>query len=68
MVSKLPRQWQYLTIPCQPSEERPTTIIDDISPDVLDKQLFSSLQELAKLTCIPITTIHLHLTRILGLL
>jgi hypothetical protein len=65
-ATKYPRQWQFPAIPCQPSEESPTTIIDDAILDALNKQPFSSIQELAKFICILTTPIHRHLTRSLG--
>jgi hypothetical protein len=42
----------------EPSDEPPRTIIDDAILEALNKQRFSSVRELAKLTCIPTTTVH----------
>jgi hypothetical protein len=60
------RQRQFPTISSEPCHEPLTTIIDDAILDVLDKQPFSSVRELAKLTCIPTTTVYRPLTRSLG--
>jgi hypothetical protein len=57
------RQQQFPVISSEPSDEPPTTIIDDAILDALDKQPFSSVRELAKLTCILTTTVSRHLTR-----
>jgi hypothetical protein len=65
-VTSYRRQRQFPTISSEPSDEPPTTIIDDAILDALDKQPFSSVKELAKLTCIPTTTVYRHLTRSLG--
>jgi hypothetical protein len=50
----------------EPSDEPPTTIIDDAILQVLNKQPFSSVRELAKLTSIPTTTVYRHLRGSLG--
>jgi hypothetical protein len=47
-------------------EELPTTIINDTILDELEKEPFSSIRELAMLTCIPKKTIHRPLARSLG--
>jgi hypothetical protein len=60
------RQRQFPTISSEPSDETPTTSIEGAILDALDKQPFSSVRELAKLTCIPTTTVYRHLTRSLG--
>jgi hypothetical protein len=65
IVTSYLRQQQFPTISSEPSEP-PTTSIDDAVLDALDKQPFSSVRELAKLTCIPSTTVYRHLTRSLG--
>jgi DNA-binding MurR/RpiR family transcriptional regulator len=49
-----------------PSEESANPVIDNTVLDALEKQPFSSIRELAKLTCFPTTTIYRHLTRSLG--
>jgi transposase len=65
-VTSYPRQWQFSAISSEPSDESPTTIIDGASLDALDKQPFSSVRELTKLTSIPTTTVYRRLTRSLG--
>jgi transposase len=60
------RQPQFPAISSEPSDESPTIITDDSILDALDKQPFSSVRELAKLTYIPTTTVYWHLTRSLG--
>jgi hypothetical protein len=60
------QQRQFPAISSEPSDEPPTTIIDDGILDVLHKQPFPLVRELAKLTCIPTTTVHRHLRRSLG--
>jgi hypothetical protein len=52
------RQRQFPAISSEPSNEPPTTIIDDAILDALDKQPFSLVRELAKLTCIPTTRVY----------
>jgi hypothetical protein len=51
---------------CRPPGDSPTTIIDDAVLEALESLRFSSIQELAKLTCIPTTTVYRHLTQSLG--
>jgi hypothetical protein len=53
-------------VPFHASDERSTTVIDNVILDALGKQPFSSICELAKLTCIPTATVHRQLTRSLG--
>jgi hypothetical protein len=65
-VAKNLRQWQFLSVPCDSSEEPPNTIIYDAILDALEKRPFSSTRELARLTCIPNTIFHRRLTRQLG--
>jgi hypothetical protein len=65
-VTSYPRQHQFPAISSEPSHEPLTTIIDGAILDALDKQPFSSVQELAKLTHIPATTVYRHLTTSLG--
>jgi hypothetical protein len=50
----------------QNPEEVPTTLIADAILGILQQQPFSSVREFAKLACIPRTTIHQHLARVLG--
>jgi hypothetical protein len=49
-----------------PPEEPATTVIDQAILDAFEQQPFPSIQELAGLTCISITTVHRHLTQSLG--
>jgi hypothetical protein len=65
-VTKRLRQRKFPAIPCDATEELPTTIIDGAILDALEKQPFFSILELAKPTCIPKTTIHRHFTRSRG--
>jgi hypothetical protein len=60
------RQRQFPAISPEPSDQPPTAIIDDAILEALHKQPFSSVRELAKLTCIPTTTGCRHLTGSLG--
>jgi hypothetical protein len=46
--------------------ERATIVIDQIILDALEHYPFSYIRELARFTCIPITTVHRHLTQSLG--
>jgi hypothetical protein len=66
-VISSPRQRQFPAICSEPSDEPPTTIVYGAILNALDKQPFSSVSELAKLTCIPTTAVYRHLTRSLGL-
>jgi hypothetical protein len=63
-VTRYPRQFPVI-FP-EPSDELRTAIIDDAILEALDKQPFSSVRELVKLTCIPTTTVYQHLTKSLG--
>jgi hypothetical protein len=65
-VTRYLRQRQFPVIFLEPSDEPPTTIINDAILETFDKQSFSSVRELAKLTCIPTTTVYRHLTKSLG--
>jgi hypothetical protein len=65
-VTRYRRQQQFPAIFPEPSDEPPPTIIDDAILEGFDKQPFSSVRELAKLTCIQTTTVYRHLTRSLG--
>jgi hypothetical protein len=47
-------------------EKPPNTVMDDAILDALQRQPFSSVRELAKLTCIPGSTVHRYLTQTLG--
>jgi hypothetical protein len=65
-ITRYPRQRQFPTSSPKLSDEPPTTIVDDAILEALDKKPFSSVRELAKLTCIPATTVYRHLTKSLG--
>jgi hypothetical protein len=65
-VTKHLRQRRFAPIQVDCPEEPLTTTIDQIILDSFGKQPFSSLRELAKLTCIPITPVHRHLTQSLA--
>jgi hypothetical protein len=65
-ITSYRRQRQFPVISSEPSDEPQTNIIDNAILDALDKQPFSSVWELAKLTCIPTKTVYRHLTRSLG--
>jgi hypothetical protein len=60
-------QRQFPAIFPEPSDEPPTTIIDDGILEAINKQSFSSVRKLAKLTCIPTRTVCRRLTGSLGL-
>jgi hypothetical protein len=49
-----------------PPEESATIVIDQVILDVLGHYPFFSIRELARLTYIPTTTVHRHLTPSLG--
>jgi transcriptional regulator of acetoin/glycerol metabolism len=66
MVTKYLRQSRTPTIILDALEPPTTTVTDDAILDALQQQPFSSVRELAKLTCIPRSTVHRHLTRTLG--
>jgi hypothetical protein len=61
------RQRQFPSVPFNPSNEPPRTVIDTAILSALEKQRFSCICELAKLTYIPTTTVHPHSTGSLGL-
>jgi hypothetical protein len=56
-VAKYLHQRQFPSVPRDPSEEPPNTVIDSAILDGPDKRLFSSIRELVNFTCIPTTTI-----------
>jgi hypothetical protein len=66
-LTKSVRQRQFPSVPRDPSDEVPNTVIDGAILDAIKKQPVSSICELAKLTCIPTITVHRHLTASLGL-
>jgi hypothetical protein len=59
-VTKHLRQRQFPSLPCDPSGKPPKTVIDNSMLDALEKQRFSSIRELANLTCISTAIIHRH--------
>jgi hypothetical protein len=65
-ATKYLRQRQFPWVPCDPSEEPPIPVIDHVILDALKTQPFSFIRELARLICIPTTTVHRHLTQLLG--
>jgi hypothetical protein len=65
-VTKYLCQGRCPSVPCGSSEELRNPVIDSAILDALEKQLFFSIRELAKLTCMGITTVHWQLTRSLG--
>jgi hypothetical protein len=52
------RQWQFPVISPEPSDWPPPIVIDEAILEAVDKQAFSSVRELAKLTCIQTTTVY----------
>jgi hypothetical protein len=60
------RQRFLPTIPIDPLDDSFTTMIDQTVLEALENQPFSYLRELAKLTCIPTTTVYRHLTQSFG--
>jgi hypothetical protein len=65
-ITKYLRQQHFPAISFEPPDEPPITIIGDAILDALDKQPFSSIRELVKLTCIATTTVHRYLTSSFG--
>jgi hypothetical protein len=66
-ITKYLRQRQFTSILVTPLPEEPATIvIDQTILDALEQYPFSYIRELARLTCIPTTTVHRHLTPSLG--
>jgi hypothetical protein len=65
-VTKYLRETRIPPIPMETLEKSPNTVTDDAILDALQQQPFSSVSELAKLTCIPRSTVHQHLTQTLG--
>jgi hypothetical protein len=58
-ITKYLRQRQVTSILLDPTlEESATIIIDQAILDSLEQYAFSSIQELARLTCIPTITVH----------
>jgi hypothetical protein len=65
-VTKYLRQTRIPHILMETLEKPLNTVMDDAILDALQQQPFSSVRELAKLTCIPRSTVHRHLTQTLG--
>jgi hypothetical protein len=65
-VTKSLRQRQFTSILVEAAEEPATIVIGQAILDTLEQYPFSSIQDLARFTCIPTTTIHRHLTQSLG--
>jgi hypothetical protein len=65
-VTKYLRQTRIPPIPMQTLEKPRNTVTDDAILDPLQRQPFSSIRELAKLTCIPRSTVHRQVTQTLG--
>jgi hypothetical protein len=65
-VTSYRRKRHIPAISSERSHEPRTIIIDEAILDALDKQPFSSVGELAKLTCIPTTAVYQHFPRSLG--
>jgi hypothetical protein len=57
-VTKYLRQTRIFPIPMETLEKPPNTVTDDAILDALQQQPFSSVRELAKLTCIPRSPVH----------
>jgi hypothetical protein len=60
------RQRHFPSTLRETADEPAATVIDNTILDALEKQPFSSIRELAQLTCIPRSTVHRHLTQSLG--
>jgi hypothetical protein len=66
-VTKYIRQIQFTSVLVDhPPEEPAMIVIDQAILDALEQYPFSFLRELARLTCISITTVHRHFTQSLG--
>jgi hypothetical protein len=59
-ITRYLRQQHFPAISSGARAEPPITIIDSAILDALDQQPLSSIPGLAKLTCIPKTTLHRH--------
>jgi DNA-binding IclR family transcriptional regulator len=66
MVTNYLRQRHFPSTLREITDEPAATVIDNAILDALEKQPFSSIRELAQLTCIPRSTVHRHLTQSLG--
>jgi hypothetical protein len=65
-ITKYLRRRHFPVIISESPDEPPLTSIDNAILDALDKQPFSSIQELAKIMCIPSPMVDRHLTSSLG--
>jgi hypothetical protein len=65
-ITKYRRQQHFTAISSEPPDEPLITIIGHAILDAAYKQSFSSIRELAKLTCIPKTMVHRYVTSSLG--
>jgi hypothetical protein len=65
-VTKYLCQRKFTSILIDRPQESATIVIDQVILDILEHYPFSSIWELARLTCIPTTTVHRHLTQSLG--
>jgi hypothetical protein len=60
------RRFTSILVDSSPPEEPATILIDQAILDAFEHYPFSSVRELARLTCIPTATVHRHLTQSLG--
>jgi hypothetical protein len=65
-ITKYLRQRKFPSILCDTLEEPPTTVFDCSILDALERQSFSCVQELLKLTRIPTATVRRYLMRSFG--
>jgi histone-lysine N-methyltransferase SETMAR len=65
-ITRYLRQQHFPTKSSEPPENTSITVVGNAILDALKQQPFSSIREIAKLTCIPRTTVHRHLTSSLG--
>jgi hypothetical protein len=66
IVTKYLRQRQFTSILIDRPKEPTRIVVGQAILDALGQYPFSSIQELAGLTCIPATTVHRHLMQSLG--
>jgi hypothetical protein len=67
ILTKYLRQGQFTFILVDRPEEPGTIIIDPAILDALEQHPFSSIRDLYRFSCIPITTVHRHSTQLLDL-
>jgi hypothetical protein len=58
IVTKYLRQRKFTSIFADPSEEPATIVIDQAIRDPIEQYPFSSIRDLARLSCIPTPTVH----------